>query len=141
MFILYLLLLLDITICMQVTLKGLWVKQIPTMKATSSFPSLVPTSLSSFWPFFGLCFCHSCDGSGHLVFFAFFCICCIWLLFNKCCETSKRVTRQEGKAKIGLFLVVFFPFVSRMLQVVWESLTTLKVCDSWKLWYKISLGG
>jgi hypothetical protein len=36
---------------MQVTLKGLWVKQFPATKGTSSFPFLIPMACASFlWP-------------------------------------------------------------------------------------------
>jgi len=35
---------LDLTICMLTTLKGLWVKQLPIMRGTSSFSTLVPNT-------------------------------------------------------------------------------------------------
>jgi len=50
MFILDLLLVLDLMICMQATLKGLWVKWLPTMRRTNFLPSLVHAGC----PFVGL---------------------------------------------------------------------------------------
>ncbi len=59
-FVLNLPLLLDLIICMQVTLKGPWAKLLPTMKGTSSFSFYqflrVVLFLAFFWPFFGLPF-------------------------------------------------------------------------------------
>ncbi len=68
MLVLELILLLDLKVCMWMTLKGRWVRFLPTMRGTSSLPSLVPAGscrLHIFWPFFGLPFCFVCDGSSH----------------------------------------------------------------------------
>ncbi len=72
MVVLNLLLLLDLMICMQMSLKGLRVRQLCTTRGTNSLPSLVPMGFTSFWPFFDLPFCHSCDGSNHWVSIGFF---------------------------------------------------------------------
>jgi len=65
-------LLLDFTICVQVTLKGLWVKKFPTMKGTSSLPFFSSYGLFVFWFFLAFLFCLPCDGSGHWFFILFF---------------------------------------------------------------------
>jgi hypothetical protein len=49
MFVLNLLLLLDLTICMQARLEGLWVKELPTTRRISSLPSLVLRSCTSLY--------------------------------------------------------------------------------------------
>ncbi len=68
MFVLDFLLLLDLTICMQATLDGLWVKQFPTTRRTSFHLSSVPMGCMSF----GLPFCLPCDGFGHQFFIRYF---------------------------------------------------------------------
>ncbi len=75
------------------------------MKATSSFPSLVPTSLTSFWPLFGLCFCQSCDGSGHLVFFAFVVFGCY---LTSVVRQVKELQGKRERPRLGYFLWFFF---------------------------------
>ncbi len=70
MLVLSLLLLLDLTICMHVTLEVLWVRQLPTAKGTNSLPSLVLVGCMSFGFFLAFPFV----GFDHqfLVFFLFF---------------------------------------------------------------------
>ncbi len=59
---------LDFIVCMWMTLKGWWMRYRPTMRGTSSLPSLAPAGSASF----GLPFCFACDGFGHW-FYWFFC--------------------------------------------------------------------
>ncbi len=68
-----LLLQLDLKVCMWMTLKGRWVRFLPTRRGTSSLPSLVPARLHIFWPFFGLPFCFVCVMVLAIGFYWFFC--------------------------------------------------------------------
>jgi hypothetical protein len=78
--------------------------------ALSSFPSLVPRSFSTCWPFFGLPFCRLCDGSSNRVF-----LCIIyksqayeWLsLEHLILALSPLILAIDSFAKNGHFLILF----------------------------------
>ncbi len=74
MLVLNLPLLLDLMICMQATLEGLWVRQLPTTKGTSSLLFLVHAGCASFGLSLAFPICLPCEGFSHRSFIGFLCL-------------------------------------------------------------------
>ncbi len=102
MFILDLLLVLDLMICMQTTLKGLWVKWLPTMRRTNFLPSLVHAGC----PFVGLSLAFPFVFRVMVSTISFYWIFCFLMFWGQSGGWHVHVPRSRGGLDFLFFLVL-----------------------------------